>query len=279
MRTTYSKPCRKGRAGRRVPERIVGFLKYRLNKVALTKTWLRFDPYSLAKILGISVRSVWRAKSYLQDHQGYYGVKFVTVRKGSHWEVLVSLTVNLKWDELPLCYTEEGKCRRVKKEYRSRDLLRHTIVFLGVLTDARISIRRKPADKNILNGVSSTRSGKFKLRKRKSKNWRKKNDRYAHSVTRELERYHWDNCKVRHHHGSCYGLVKNLLMWGATPRMIMGLYWKYLQEVHGEATDTGLNKGNPTMIFGPAPIYRRIYEYLGFYRISTERGEIYTRVE
>lgn len=71
-------------------------------------------------------------------------------------------------------------------------------------------------------------------------------------VMRRLEESHWDNCKVRYRSRHAWNFAFRGLEGGHSAEIIIGCYRQALQKRHQDATDMGLNAGNPAMHWEPS---------------------------
>lgn len=121
-----AEPTRQGRKTKRSPERLAGWLRWRFS-VAPNAIWIVFDADAIARSLGCSVRTIRRAKAYLMQHSERYGFAFTTCldpKPSNGWMVLVAPTNRLLYDRLPLLFSKNGRCRRMKTWIRAATLLR-----------------------------------------------------------------------------------------------------------------------------------------------------------
>lgn len=72
--------------------------------------------------------------------------------------------------------------------------------------------------------------------------------RFAFVIARECLEQHWDNCKVRPSLRHAFGFVLRWLMAGRLSQDIARAYSTALHRRHADATDYGLNHGNPATI-------------------------------
>lgn len=267
--TPYAAPTRDRRATRRAPDRLAGWLKwyFRANSGAI---WARLDFNRVGGRLGLSTRTIYRAKAYLMTHGAYYGLKFVTVNHQGRWQTLVALEDRLKYDALPLHFERSGRCRLLREWIFGRiyPTPEH------VETDKRVTIRSNDSRKVYKRGAP--RGGEKSKRGKKEPEGDK--GRYYHALARHLGRLHWDNCKVRRLHGAIVGFVRRSIRAGIAPRHIIGAYYSALVTCHGMATDEGLSSGRFDLTYSGASTLAKAYALLGFEPIDTDKGIQYFKV-
>ena len=95
-------------------ERLAGTLKGLIRARHPRRVWHVVNIPSLAKYLAVSERTLWRAKAYLKDHEQAYGLRFITLRRGRQWVLIVARLCDLRFDGLPLLRDANGHTRNVR---------------------------------------------------------------------------------------------------------------------------------------------------------------------
>lgn len=273
----YAAPDRSGRATKRAPDRLAGWIRWSM-RLRPGVVWARLSIPAVCKRLGISERTGWRAKAYLMAHQGHYGFRFVTLRSRGVWVVLVALESRLLYDRLPLFDTAGGQSRLVRDWIRGEELARPCTV-----TDKRDYIRRNISRGDHIPsgapwGGSSFGGGGKPPADALPPAYPPTRPGYYHALARRLQSEHWDNCKVNYLHRAAVGYVRRCLSAGVRPAAIIGAYSAALHECHAMATDRGLNSGDPRLHYGPGSTLRRAYLMLGFEPVDTDKGLVYYMV-
>lgn len=226
--------------------RLKGFLLRRLRGKAI---WVKLDFKAFEKLTGLSDRQIRRAKNTLQERDHDLVFRTVLKRKTDSpkehnrgWQVIVALKDTLAYDKEPLFEDTDGKSRHLREDLMSSDIER--------LPDT-LSNKKGPKGQQI---ETTTAKPKFNFFVNNSKLFPEtpKLRRFAHFLKRLLTNRHWDNCKIIFRPAHAYNYVLKGLRMGADRDDILYAYGGALESRHQDATDFGLNKGDPTMKWEPS---------------------------
>lgn len=258
----------------RSERRLVGWIKYRLAKSS--KPWMHLCLPTFCKATGIGLRTAKRSIQKIRNcpHTEIVGR---TINENGRWKILVSSCARLhglKRSE-PFVNLENGKKRIVKDQIRGKKINEEQLILNedpilwkaksnDRLTDRLSTDQEVGSDQKVENpsqmtlNLSPNRQCHFWDR-HTIRGFTKVKQRYKHGVadfgvkTRnlafvvarsELQREHYDNCKIRFSmaHGFNYALRE--LQAGCKRRTIVKAYQMALEQMHAVAVDAGETKAN-----------------------------------
>ena len=234
--------------------------------------WSWFCPVRLGRRLGMSERTVRRAKSYLQRESDYYGLVFVTLWTRGGWRIMVALEERLRFDRLPLLRTAGGTTRHVRPNLTGEEF-----VLRVVDPDTHNTLKRNDSRKVHKRGDPAP-WGEKQHRDERRRIDPAKREGYYHALARRLSQEHWDNCKVVYRHRAAVGYVRRVLAAGIRPAHCIAAYSAALHECHGMAVDKGISGRDPRALFHPGSTLARAYRSLGFQPVDTDKGPVWVKV-
>ena len=259
--------------------RLVGWIKYRLSKSS--KPWIQLCLPTFCKTTGIGLRTARRSLQKIRQCP-QTEIVARTINEAGRWKILVSSSVRLqglKRSE-PFAETASGAKRVIKDQIRGKTIKKQQL-FLNedpLMWKAKSNDRMDDTHEvntsdsksdrkqmTMFRQFASTQNnnvwtsntechfwdrhtkGGFSKEKQRCKHgqadFEVKTRNLAWWIARnDLQREHWDNCKVKHtmRHGFTFALQE--LRRGCNRQTIVKAYSMALHEIHAVAVDSGVTE-------------------------------------
>ena len=224
---------------------------------------MKIDFASLADGFGCSIRHLRRIKNDLEK-LGHLRFRTMNRADGRGQQVICALTSRLKFDKEPLLRSVDGRDRHVKTRIDGIPIQSLVVVMavnpnrsgdmsvLPILAEqitprlGDIPYRREFSNENQQGGPPPSPGSGIQPRKDRGTPTPKQIG-LAHVLKRQLEPMHWDNCKVEFSLAHAFGYCWRSLAAGFDQGSVLSAYDQALHRRHADATDHGLNEGNPRL--------------------------------
>lgn len=211
-----------------------------LSRLSGKAVWTRLVLVDLVDILGVSERTIRRAKASLESHPALKW-RTITNAAGRGHQVLVAAVEKLagKAGEL-LRFTRMGKPRTVKTKVGGEVVSKntphdipHTYREPMVPSETNPQALNKPDHSPAAQDLAVS-PGQVRL---------------AHRLKRDfMAEFFWENCKIKPSEPHLYGMILRALRAGYDQNLIRSAFEKALKVRHGDATDWGLRNSCPTQV-------------------------------